>query len=91
MINVKELFKVAVDNGNRVIEIEPGMHDVDDRIAVIAVDQLGVAELAQENDSPEPKPEPEPEPEPEQTKPKPRTKGKSNDTVSDSGTSEVES
>ena len=87
IIEVKKLFKVAVENGNKVIQIEPGTHDVSDRIAEIAINQLLVAELVQENDSPEP----EPEPEPEQTKPKPRTKGKSNDAVSDSGTSEVES
>ena len=85
IIEVKKLFKVAVENGNKVIQIEPGTHDVSDRIAEIAINQLLVAELVQENDSPEP------EPEPEQTKPKPRTKGKSNDAVSDSGTSEVES
>ena len=85
IIEVKNLFNVAVENGNKVIQIEPGTHDVSDRIAEIAINQLLVAELVQENDSPEP------EPEPEQTKPKPRTKGKSNDAVSDSGTSEVES
>ena len=92
IIEVKKLFKVAVENGNKVIQIEPGTHDVSDRIAEIAINQLLVAELVQENDSPEPEPEPEQtKPKPEQTKPKPRTKGKSNDAVSDSGTSEVES
>ncbi len=39
IIEVKESFKVAVDNGNQVIEIEPGEHDVDDRIADVAVNQ----------------------------------------------------
>lgn len=84
LIDVKETFKVAVDNGNRVIEIEPGEHDVDDRIAEIAVNQLEVAEFVQ-TDNP---PEPEPEPEPKSTKPKP-VKGKANDTVSNEGTSQT--
>ena len=51
LIDVKETFKVAVDNGNRVIEIEPGEHDVDDRIAEIAVNQLQVATLSQSSDA----------------------------------------
>lgn len=85
IIDVKESFKVAVDNGNQVIEIEPGEHEVDDRIADVAVNQLGVAEMVQTNTLPEPEPEPEP------TKLKPRTKGKVNDTVSNTGTSEVKS
>lgn len=83
IIDVKESFKVAVDNGNQVIEIEPGEHEVDDRIADVAVNQLGVAEMVQKNTLPEPEPEP--------TKLKPRTKGKVNDTVSNTGTSEVKS
>lgn len=78
LIDVKETFKVAVDNGNRVIEIEPGEHDVDDRIAEIAVNQLQVAELVQPDSNPDPKP----------TKPKP-VKGKANDTVSNEGTSQT--
>lgn len=89
IIEVKESFKVAVDNGNQVIEIEPGEHDVDDRIADVAVNQLGVAELVQTDTLPEPEPEPEPEPAP--TKSKPRKKGKANDTVPNTGTSEVKS
>lgn len=79
-IDVKKTFKVAVDNGNRVIEIELGTHDVDDRIAEIAVNQLQVAELVQSDNQPEPKP----------TKPK-QVKGKANDTVSDTSTGEAES
>ena len=51
LIDVKETFKVAVDNGNRVIEIELGEHDVDDRIAEIAVNQLQVATLSQSSDA----------------------------------------
>ncbi len=58
IIEVKESFKVAVDNGNQVIEIEPGEHDVDDRIADVAVNQLGVAELVQTDTLPEPEPDP---------------------------------
>lgn len=81
IIDVKESFKVAVNNGNQVIEIEPGEHEVDDRIADVAVNQLGVAEMVQKNTLPEPEP----------TKLKPRTKGKVNDTVSNTGTSEVKS
>ena len=87
IIEVKKLFKVAVENGNKVIQIEPGTHDVSDRIAEIAINQLLVAELVQETDSPEPEPEPEPEP----TKPKPRTKGKPDDAVPNTSASEVES
>lgn len=87
IIDVKESFKVAVDNGNQVIEIEPGEHEVDDRIADVAVNQLGVAEMVQKNTLPGPEPEPEPAP----TKSKPRTKGKANDTVPNTGTSEVKS
>ena len=80
LIDVKETFKVAVDNGNRVIEIEPGEHDVDDRIAEIAVNQFEVAEFVQADNPPEPEPKP--------TKPKP-VKGKANDTVSNEGTSQT--
>lgn len=52
IINVNETFKIAIENGNKVIEIEPGEHDVDDRTAVVAVDILGVAthkEIKSEN------------------------------------------
>ncbi|WP_048764981.1 hypothetical protein [Acinetobacter sp. 243_ASPC] len=72
IIYVNETFKIAIENGNKVIEIEPGEHDVDDRIAVVAVDILGVAthkEIKSENIDPlinSQQPEPEPEPEPEQ-------------------------
>ena len=83
IIDVKKPFKVAVDSGNRVIEIEPGEHDVDDRIAEIAVNQLEVAELVQPDNPPEPEPEPKP------TKPKPRARGKANDSIPDTGTGEA--
>lgn len=70
IIYVNETFKIAIENGNKVIEIEPGEHDVDDRIAVVAVDILGVAthkEIKSENIDPSTKSQqPEPEPEPEQ-------------------------
>ena len=56
LIDVKEAFKVAVDNGNRVIEIQLGEHDVDDRIAEVAINQLQVAELVQPDSAPEPNP-----------------------------------
>ena len=78
IIDVKKPFKVAVDSGNRVIEIEPGEHDVDDRIAEVAVNQLQVAELVQPDSTPDPKP----------TKPKP-VKGKANDSIPDTGTGEA--
>ena len=81
LIDVKETFKVAVDNGNRVIEIEPGVCDVDDRIADIAINQLQVAELIQVDNPPEP--------EPQKTKSKPHAKGKPNDSIPDTGASEA--
>lgn len=79
IIYVNKVFKVAVDNGNRVIEIEPGEHDVDDRIAEIAVNQLKVAEYAKEFNTPEPEP----------PKPKTRARGKNNASVPDNPTSKT--
>ena len=43
LIDVNKAFKVAVENGNKVIEIDLGQHEVEDRIAKIAVNQLQVA------------------------------------------------
>ncbi len=47
IIDVKELFSIAIENGNKVIEIEPGHHEVDDRIAEVAVNHLQVATLVE--------------------------------------------
>lgn len=45
VITVRELFEVAVENGNKVITFEAGEHDVDERVAEVAVNQLKVATL----------------------------------------------
>lgn len=44
-ILVTKPFPFAVD-GNHVIQIETGEHDVSDRCAIVAVDHLKVASLA---------------------------------------------
>ena len=86
IIEVQKLFKVAVDNGNRVIEIDIGMHDVDDRIADIAVNHLQVATLmtpADGADGADVK-------QPELVQPKPkRGKGAKDVAVSNEGTSQT--
>ena len=43
IITVKQDFKIAIENGNKVILIEKGECDVSDRIAEVAVNQLKVA------------------------------------------------
>lgn len=45
VITVKEKFKIAIDNGNQVVEFEPGEFLVDDRVAHVAINQLKVAVL----------------------------------------------
>ena len=83
IIEVQKLFKVAVDNGNRVIEIDIGMHDVDDRIADIAVNHLQVATLMTPADGADVK-------QPELVQPKPkRGKGAKDVAVSNEGTSQT--
>lgn len=42
---MKTAFKIAVDNGNKVVEIEAGEQDVSDRVVEVAVNQLKVATL----------------------------------------------
>jgi len=48
VIEVHKQFKIAVENGNKVIEIEPGVHDVEERIADIAINHLQVANYKDE-------------------------------------------
>lgn len=43
IITVKQTFKIAIENGNKVIEIGKGDQDVSDRIAEVAVNQLKIA------------------------------------------------
>lgn len=45
VIVVKEKFDIAINNGNEVVEFEPGEFMVDDRVAKVAIDQLKVASL----------------------------------------------
>lgn len=47
IITVKQTFKIAIENGNKVVEIEKGDQDVSDRIAEVAVNQLKVATITQ--------------------------------------------
>lgn len=73
LIEVKKAFKVAVDNGNRVIVVKLGRHDVSDRIAEVAVNQLGAASFVQIATAGL-----------ELAKPKRGRKGTNNDTISNS-------
>lgn len=43
IIIVDTTFKIAENNGNTVVEYEPGEYDVEDRTALVAVEQLYVA------------------------------------------------
>lgn len=79
IINVGKAFKVAVDNGNRVIDIDLGEHDVDDRIAEIAVMQLKVAEYVDGPNTPKP----------DLQKPKTRARGKNNASISNNPAGEA--
>ncbi|RLZ06657.1 hypothetical protein EAH57_15580 [Acinetobacter sp. 2JN-4] len=45
VITVKEKFKIAIDNGNQVVEFVPGEFMVDDRVAHVSIHQLKVAVL----------------------------------------------
>ncbi|MHA3083740.1 hypothetical protein ACX1NX_11370 [Acinetobacter sp. ANC 5383] len=45
IIAVKQKFKIAVENGNQVIEFNEGEHDVSERVAIVAVEHLKVASL----------------------------------------------
>lgn len=99
VIEVHQLFKVAVDNGNRVIEIEPGVHEVDDRIAENAVKHLQVATYKEEGkankeiDVPPPSQDAEQPEQPEQPEQKPKdkrgAKGKVDESISNEGTSQT--
>jgi len=79
VIEVHKQFKIAVENGNKVIEIEPGIHDVEERIADIAINHLQVAILVESSADAE---------QPEVTKPK-RGKGAKNAAVSNEGTGQA--
>jgi len=48
LIQVKEPFRHAI-NGNIVVEFSAGVHEVDEEIAVVAVEHLKVAELTKDN------------------------------------------
>lgn len=43
MIVVNTRFKIAVSQGNEVISFEPGVHEVSDRVAEVAIKHLKVA------------------------------------------------
>jgi hypothetical protein len=45
VISVKKKFKIAISNGNQIIEFKLGDYVVDDRVADVAVNQLKVAVL----------------------------------------------
>lgn len=51
IISVKKPFPFAVD-GNQVVEISVGEHDVSDRCALVAVEHLGLAEYLDRQPSP---------------------------------------
>ena len=81
VIEVHKQFKIAVENGNKVIEIEPGIHDVEERIADIAINHLQVAILVESSADADAE-------QPEVTKPK-RGKGAKNAAVSNEGTGQA--
>ena len=83
VIEVHKQFKIAVENGNKVIEIEPGIHDVEERIADIAINHLQVAILVESSADADADAE-----QPEVTKPK-RGKGAKNAAVSNEGTGQA--
>lgn len=43
VIVVKEQFQIAIDGGNKVVTYSPGEHEVSERVALVAVEQLKVA------------------------------------------------
>ncbi|WP_353173695.1 hypothetical protein [Acinetobacter rudis] len=43
IITVKQDFKIAIENGNKIIVVEKGDQDVSDRVAEVAVNHLKVA------------------------------------------------
>ncbi len=43
VIVVKEQFQIAIDGGNKVVTYSVGEHEVSERVALVAVEQLKVA------------------------------------------------
>ncbi|HRA30263.1 MAG TPA: hypothetical protein PLT61_12095, partial [Acinetobacter johnsonii] len=79
--------------GNKVIEIEPGVHDVEERIADIAINHLQVANYKDEGKVNKEIDVPPPSQDAEQPEQKPKAKrgakGKVDESISNEGTGQA--